>query len=242
MKNIVFIILGILALTDITYATHTLKFYNNSSSIDEGGARVQHRTGALEGRDGYDSDYLAPPTGSLSIYSDVNDGEFEFAMDARPLDSITPFDLKLLYNGTIGSPKSNHIRFEFGTESFDTKPIMFQSDLFPYGLVVDIRKAITQNGGEVPLIDIPAGTYSNSSPYGYGILTIGTRLLADLDDSNEVNFEDFAIFAEDWQKGPGQYVADICGPNGIPDGYVDNYDLAAFCEDWLKDINDPSTW
>ena len=125
-----------------------------------------------------------------------------------------------------------------GTYNFGNKPIVFESDRLPYGPVVDVRRAIAQNSGNLSLIDAPVGT---SGEYGSGILEIGTRLLTDLDDSNEVNFEDFAIFAEDWQKGPGQYIADITGPSGIPDGNVDNYDVAAFCEDWLKDINDPST-
>ena len=89
---------------------------------------------------------------------------------------------------------------------------------------------------------LPALLLATSGEYGIGQLDIGTRLLADLDDGGKVDFGDFAIFAEDWQKGPGQYVADICGPNGIPDGYVDNFDLSAFCDDYLKDVNDPNTW
>jgi len=32
------------------------------------------------------------------------------------------------------------------------------------------------------------------------------------------------------------------GSNGIPDRNVDYWDLEAFAEDYLKDINDPNTW
>lgn len=193
-------------------------------------------------------DNQSPPLmpGGYAVFSDVNDISGNpverVDLDRRSEHSSTPFKLDSFYKGTLGSDSNDVLHFNFPNLSYTfgpNEPILFQSDRMPYGPVVDVRRAIAQNSGGVPLIDVLAGT---TGEYGSGVLTIGTRLLADLDDSNEVNFEDFAIFAEDWQKGPGQYVADICGPNGIPDGYVDNYDLAAFCEDWLKDINDPSTW
>jgi len=37
-------------------------------------------------------------------------------------------------------------------------------------------------------------------------------------------------------------IADISGPNGTSDKSVDFYDLSAFTDDYLRDINDPNTW
>jgi len=200
-------------------------------------------SGVSDGKDSWDILWIDPMPGESSLYLDI--GTHKLKWDYRQPSSIADFYIKLVYNGTLSEAKNNYLEFSlpYGSEwEFGDKPILFQSDLLPYGPVIDVRKAIAENSGIVPLEDLPAGTYSPSTPYGSGILTIGTRLLADLDDSNQVNFEDFAIWAEDWQKGPGQYVGDICGPNGIPDSNVDSYDLMAFGEDWLKDVNAPNTW
>lgn len=202
--------------------------------------------GVSDGLDSWDVHIILPMPGRCSIYSDIETDILR--RDYRKNSSTKQFDVKLVYNVSLGSDTPNHLMFDMPYVPpewdwiFGNKPIIFQSDKLPYGPVIDVRKAIAENSGIVPLEDLPAGTYSPSTPYGSGILTIGTRLLADLDDSNQVNFEDFAIWAEDWQKGPGQYVGDICGPNGIPDSNVDSYDLMAFGEDWLKDVNDPNTW
>ena len=166
------------------------------------------------------------------IYSAIPDHNLE--MDFRPEDSNLPYDLRLTFNGTPSDP-INSLTFNFpylGIE-FGIQEILFQSDLLPFGPVVDVRKAIAQNGGIVELIDLPAGTYSASTPYGSGILTIGTKMLADLDDEGCVNFKDYAHLAEDYGKSQGQYVGDIAGPNGIPDGYVDGHDLREFTDSWL---------
>ena len=52
------------------------------------------------------------------------------------------------------------------------------------------------------------------------------------------DFKDYAILAQDWNKSQGQYVGDISGSNGIPDGYVNGYDLQRFSEGWLRDVNE----
>jgi hypothetical protein len=108
-----------------------------------------------------------------------------------------------------------------------------------------VRRAIAQNEGKVPLEDLAEGTYgpgtmtSDVNPYGDGSLTIGTRLLSDLNENGRVGLDDFAYFAADWNAIDVNSVADISGPNGIPDKNVDFYDLGAFSDDYLKDINDP---
>jgi len=174
------------------------------------------------------------PPGDYHNVTSYFDGQ-DNLYDQRPKDNNESFLIRLIQNAPTTENKTSRLQFSFPYYPdylFGNKPILFETDRLPYGSVVDIRRAIAQNSGDLPLIDAPIGT---SGIYGTGILEIGTRLLADLDDSNEVNFEDFAIWAEDWQKGPGQYVGDICGPNGIPDGNADGYDLMAFSGDWLKE-------
>ena len=104
----------------------------------------------------------------------------------------------------------------------------------PYGSVVDVRTAIAQNSGNFPLIDALAGT---SGEYSSGNLQIGTRLLCDFNNNRRVDLSDFAEMAADWGKTNGQYTGDITGPNGIPDGNVDIYDLMRFSDDWMKTLD-----
>ncbi len=153
-----------------------------------------------------------------------------------PEDTNSPSDLEFIYNGIIssGDEPNNWLTFTFGSSSFSDKQILFQSSLLPYSSVVDVRKAISQNSGVVPLIDLPTGTYTTSTPYGEGVLTIGTRKLADLSDNGEIDLEDFSMLAEDWDKPQGQYVGDITGEYGIPDGVVDMWDLREFMSEWLE--------
>jgi hypothetical protein len=46
----------------------------------------------------------------------------------------------------------------------------------------------------------------------------------------------------DWNKTHVNSIADISGPDGIPDKNVNYWDLNAFTGDYLKDINEPGTW
>ena len=233
------------------------KLQSNPGNIDAQIARdtEEYLPGATDGWDGAPPDgiWMTPPGDRPSIFFDI--GGTRADLDASNEQSKKSYPVWLVYNGVISQDTSNWLEFLFHQWPEEPlfvfkditgekyQPILFQSDRLPYGPTVDVRRAINQNSGVVSLIPLSAGSYSPSSAYdNTGIVTIGTRLLADLDDSNQVNFEDFAIWAEDWQKGPGQYVGDICGPNGIPDSNVDGYDLMAFGEDWLKDANDPNTW
>ncbi len=176
--------------------------------------------------------------------------------DRRLKDNKETFLTRLIHEGTTTENKTSKIKFSFPNYPdylFGNQPIIFESDRIPYGPVVDVRKgmALTPDPTklELPLIDVPAGT---TGEYGTGILDIGTRLLADLNDDGIVNLIDYAIFANYWRNhlkaSPAvSCVANISGPNGIPDGYngkavVDEIDLGAFAEEWLMDANDPASW
>jgi len=58
--------------------------------------------------------------------------------------------------------------------------------------------------------------------------------IADFNNDGDVNFEDFAMLANDWKKPIGNYLADISGPAGLSDGIVDEYDLAELAANWLN--------
>ena len=58
------------------------------------------------------------------------------------------------------------------------------------------------------------------------------KLIADLDGDNTVNFKDFAIMANCWGD-EDRRIADVSGPNGIPDCKVAYHDSAIVSRDWL---------
>jgi hypothetical protein len=66
---------------------------------------------------------------------------------------------------------------------------------------------------------------------GYGIFaqmmpSIGS---ADFNDDGFVNFLDYSVLAQEWQKEENLLSADL-----INDNNIDNWDLAAFCQQWLN--------
>jgi len=109
--------------------------------------------------------------------------------------------------------------------------------------VYDVKRAINAQGGDIGVIPLPNldGTYISEKTHTKFKLRFD-RFLSDLDDDGKVDFVDLSYISNDWLKTSGQYVADISGPNGIPDGNVNYYDYSAFADDYLKDIADPNTW
>ncbi len=183
----------------------------------------------------------------VSEINDIGGTPIRAGRDLRPLDSNSSYNLSFIYNGSVSVPKENHLKFLHIIVG-PNEPVIFQqtsstnpSAFYP---VYDIKRAFAQNAGIVPLIDLETGSYNTSTPFATGILDVGTRFLGDISyskfssDSGHVDLGDFALLSLDWGKGPGQYLGDIAGPNGIPDGYVNHYDLSAYCDDYLKDVND----
>jgi hypothetical protein len=68
------------------------------------------------------------------------------------------------------------------------------------------------------------------------------RFPGDLNLDGRVDNVDFAYFAKDWNLRDVNSISDISGPDGRPDKNVNFYDLKTFSEDYLRDINEPSTW
>ncbi len=204
--------------------------------------------GAQDGSgDGYDTVAQNKPEGTAQCYSDaenINTGEISHLWsDVRPNDSNAPYDIKFSYQGTLNESKENKVKFDMPWDGFKfgSKPIIFQqtsskndptgeNEFYP---VYDVRKVI-ENGGEIVLKDVPAGTYDQWTPYASGRLDIGSRRLSDLNDDGIVNFKDYQIMGDEFGK-TGEYISDIAGPNGVPDGTVDYKDLKTFTDEWLKE-------
>jgi len=219
-----------------------LKIENNLNSHDRHMHLIRDDVnfpGAIDGYDGWDNDSFPQQPLYPDIYSNIT--AHTLWDDFRAEDSNVPYDIGLFFKGSLPSNQSNWLEFSlpydgvvpYGEYKFGNKPILFQSGRMPYGPVVDVRRAINDNDGNVPLIEAVAGT---SGEYGTGELDIGTRILGDTSDSGHVDLGDFALIAMDWEKGPGQYVGDIAGPNGIPDGYVNYHDISALSDDYLKSL------
>jgi hypothetical protein len=68
------------------------------------------------------------------------------------------------------------------------------------------------------------------------------KFSGDLNLDGRVGLDDFAYLSADWNATDVNSVADISGPDGIPDKNVDYWDLGAFSDDYLRDINEPGTW
>jgi hypothetical protein len=68
------------------------------------------------------------------------------------------------------------------------------------------------------------------------------KFSGDFDRDGKGDLRDFSYLAQYWNIKDVNTIADISGPDGIPDKVVDIYDFALFSRDYLKDSNDPNTW
>lgn len=164
--------------------------------------------------------------GMTDVYSTNPEGGEPLDYDFIPENSPLPFNLRYGLNGTVSNAESSMV-FSYGSTSFGDHPIVFAPDNPLYGPAIDVRRAINQNSGNVPLPN-------TNGEYHTGTLEIGTRLISDFDDSNVVDANDLTTIADGWlQEGTG-LEADISGPKGIPDGKVNNFDLGAFSSEWQQ--------
>jgi hypothetical protein len=165
------------------------------------------------------------------------------SIDYRPWSSTLVFEMGLFYSfADIAVDSENKLEVSWNyshtpepTEPFGDRTAILKSDKFLYGYAVDIKRLLHDAGlisKEIPLGIIESNF--QGLPSAFFNLYIGTKILADLNDDGKVNIEDYAILARDWGKTQGKYYGDISGLNGIPDGYVNFYDLADFVSVWLE--------
>jgi len=200
--------------------------------------------GAKDGFDNNDKNANGnQPSGYPNCFSDIPG--YHFWDDVRSENSNRPYYAKFSFNGKLTESTQNQVEFsfpflgsEYGDYDFGNLPISFESGRLIYGKVVDVREAIDKQGNNAraDLINVPAGTYDQWIPFGEGRVDIGTRLSADLNSDNKVDSNDYSILYNDFGKPQGVYKGDISGPNGIPDGYVNSYDVNSLNRQWLCEI------
>jgi hypothetical protein len=224
---------------------------------------TMHYLEGTEGYDGYDLDYIPfLPSGKMAkIVSIIPD--HELLIDTRPLESLTPVNLELSLHHLSSQPGypiivsnlKNELRCSFPVPyfgNFGSKPITLwernPTDPNELYFMADVREAIVKSDfywdgawtAKIPLADLN-GTYGSEVPYFYAQIRFD-RFAVDFNSDGKINLKDFAILANDWNATDVNSVADISGPNGIPDNKVDFYDLGAFVDDYLKDSDSPNTW
>ena len=294
-----------------------LDIYNRSNDITYSHTRIVNIQGATEGNDySYDGLYLDNPS-TLHIWSHNNYSGLDYFVDARPVDSLTTYNLELQNKGFTGIA-DNMLTFVMKDDSnFEWKNIFLGDANDSNDIVADIKHVINNGSvlpppynnhyGDFPLPDIEGsntgvydkrkvfffnytdfnrdrridgldfeifrenyggnnetdpntfGSYVGSEPNNYNAYadidrngTVGPedlnifksyfRFPGDLNLDGRVDNTDFAYFSQNWGARDVNSISDISGPDGIPDKYVDYWDLSAFSDDYLRDINEPGTW
>lgn len=225
---------------------------------------TKHIEGSLEGLDGSDAIYNGGNPNTLHIYSNnplCNPNKL--MLDARGPNSTTIFNIEL-YNKDFVSSADNFLRFNIKNNSnFEWKNIFLGDANDSNDIIADVKYIISSDGR----------TYADGTPYGDfqlpNLVNVSAGTIydkrkikffnhADLNRDKKVNFQDFAIFANNWQRtgivkgsDPNSLndYADIQNTydiNGVMtsygDGKVDNADLSEFVVEWLWNKDDPNTW
>jgi hypothetical protein len=239
----------------------SLRIDNLSSSFYGGGfTTAKHIEGATDGWEDL-LDSIWPGTGpySLGVYSAHPEFIYprdKFKTDARGVNSLSSYNIELLNNGGFSGLAENHLRFLITDSSnFEWKNIFFNIN----EQNEDIKHLI-QNGIYNPIFDTNEGIISLASLDGdttIGVYNTGTLQFfnyADLNRDRKVNFADFAVFANQFEKDNltdpnrfGSYVGSNVNDLGAyadinRSGIVDSNDIALFANEWLWDANDPNTW
>ena len=244
----------------ITYNKGKLRIENevndeiHSYDFDQGYHTTFHWPDGTDGFDGLDNHYshsiwINPVT--TKIISVVPG--YELRVDTRNLNSFTSVDLELSLHSQSGAPINvsnleNWLSCIIDPNNkgwdFQPKPLTlwrrFLAEPDKLQFLADIREAFAKQGGTgiVPLPDLN-GTYESQVPYDFLQLRFDVYP-GDLDLHSKVDLNDFSHLAKDWgrQGEPREFIGDITGPLGIPDGKVDNIDLERYVRDYLKDIRD----
>jgi hypothetical protein len=251
-----------------TYNKGRLELYNdvNDYNFIKGFHTTVHASGQ-EGFDTKDSPYGVPwelgfETKATKIVSIISEWPYELHGDARPIDSFTPINLELSLHQKDGNPINasslqNWLRCVIDPMNIDydfgNKPLTlwrrFPAEPDKLQFLADIREACAKQGGTgiVPLPNLN-GEYASQVPYDFLQLRFDVypgNLNFSLDADGKVldgivDMKDLAILGNDWGKQgePKEFVGDITGPQGLPDGKVDYQDLELLTRYWLKDIRD----
>lgn len=197
----------------------------------------------------------------------TQEGKEELDLDSRPLESFSSVNLELSVDtggGNIDISCANNIMCSIDPNNkgydFGAKPITlwrrFPAEPDKLQFLADVREALARNNfigpfgfkyTRIPLPDLN-GRFGNQVPYEFLQVRFDVypgNLNFSLDQDGRildgiVDMKDLPYLGEDWGKkgAPLDYIADITGEKGIPDGNVDSFDLELFVRHWLKNIRD----
>lgn len=204
--------------------------------------------GALDGIDGYDIEQVLFWQNRSGAFSDVENKKL--MDDFRSNSSRTSAHVKGFYKGNIKAGSEPNIIVELSwlwaeptVGRFGDMPLIATKEdadgnnIENNGYRGDIRAEMDYSGPDFASIDfgkIPAGNYTENGPYFLHLRVDFEKLIADLNGDNIVNFKDYAIAAKYYNQ-EGKCIADITGPDGIPDMIVDYLDLSEIAGNWLKE-------
>lgn len=206
-----------------------------------------YKPGASDGIDQYDIEQTLFMPNRSGGFVDIENKKI--TDEVSPNSSRTAKHVKGYYNGTIKAGSEPNIIVELSwlwaepnVGRFGDMPLIATKEdangnnIDANGYRGDIRAEMDYSGPDFASINfgkVPAGSYTEDGPYFLHLRVDFDKPLADLDNDYVVNFKDYAILAERW-KEEERSIADISGPNDVPDMKVDNYDLAIIARDWLE--------
>lgn len=206
-----------------------------------------YKPGASDGIDQYDIEQTLFMPNRSGGFVDIENKKLTDEVSAN--SSRTAKHVKGYYKGNIKAGSEPNIIVELSwlwaepTEGrFGDMPLIATKEdsegnnIINGGYRGDIRAEMDYSGPDFASINfgkIPAGDYTENGPYFLHLRVDFDKPLADLDNDYAVNFKDYAILAERW-KEEKRSIADISGPNDIPDRILDYYDLAIIARVWLE--------
>ena len=246
---------------EIVYSSGILRFYNEIADIyNYWPLSIIHRQGAKDDYDSYDYPYFMPfekPNTKVVSLVETQEGKKELEKDSRQLESFKAVNLELSVDtggGNIDISCANNLWCSIDPQNkgydFGIKPITlwrrFPAEQDKLQFLADIREAFAKSDfvsdnvkyARVPLPFMDR-TYENQIPYEFLQVRFDVYP-GDIDFNGIVDVKDLHYVGKDWKKtgAPLEFVGDITGELGLPDGNVDARDLELFVRHWLKNIRD----
>jgi hypothetical protein len=200
-----------------------------------------------------DDDYLEPPLAFLCsrIFWDHHRRDFiRASWDLKPADANDDsFLLELSYWGNVISPLKNSLLIHFYIKDpcdipFGDKYVFAVSQHLRYGWSADIKgiNKYCQPDPNVRMLPIAPRHYDFEVITLVCILvTDSPYCICDFNGDGVVNLTDFTVLTINWGSPRGKHKGDVSSEiEGVPDGFVDIYDLIYYTDTWLfmaQDLN-----
>lgn len=149
------------------------------------------------------------------------------------------YELRFFFCGTLPVGNyANYLLVDFITKNpacptdlFGGMSAVLVLDEMMFGRVVDLQQL--WSGAMIPLKPLNGrSTGDINHPYKRGRLVIG-GYRGDISGNGVVNFRDFCLLASQWGKIGTNLDGDISGPEGMPDGCVDLWDIHGLAQEFL---------